>query len=104
MERACARTLAQRDGAPFEAPSTGPQKEEARGEWRARQDSNLWPSAPEATGCARNIFCISYFRRVLTSPANSDGPDRLSGTNCCISRPPKWDSKTAVAARIASGT
>ena len=82
---------------------TWPVKRALRG-WRARQDSNLWPSAPEAEGMTRNTCDINQLRRVLTFPGNFDGPDWLSGTICSISRPPNWDSKTAVAARIASGT
>ena len=34
-----------------------------KGGWRARQDSNLWPSAPEAESKTRNIPPMNYLRK-----------------------------------------
>ena len=40
------------------------------GSWRALQDSNLWPSAPEAENPTRNTRFYNALRRLLTFGAN----------------------------------
>ena len=38
------------------APAAAPLREGPEERWRARQDSNLWPSAPEAEYLTRNPY------------------------------------------------